>query len=148
MQHSVRLWCRLIPMSHGIDGGSGNNFSNFQSSRQHDILVVVCGCTHSIHSCVCVDKCKESGKMHVGSTQKFFNNRMRGHFQDVKQFVKKGAPSDSHAKHFGGMAPSGANTPPSMHAMLACNIQCRLEGLNDSNLFELTAESAHMKNMT
>jgi hypothetical protein len=57
-------------------------------------------------------KCKTTGKIYyIGKTQQYFKNRMRGHFQDVKQIVKKNVYSDSYAKKFGGQVPKGAKAP-------------------------------------
>jgi hypothetical protein len=61
----------------------------------------------------------------MGNTQPFFKNRMRGHFQDVKQFVEKGTSMlDSYVKHFGVVVPSGAKAPaPGMQrSLITCSI--------------------------
>jgi hypothetical protein len=46
-------------------------------------------------------KCKTTGKIYIGNTQQYFKNRMRGHFQDVKQIVENNVFSDSYAKKLG-----------------------------------------------
>jgi hypothetical protein len=59
-------------------------------------------------------KYEMTNKFYIGNTQQFFKNRMRGHFQDAKQYVEKGVLhvlSDSYARHFGGLVPKGARSP-------------------------------------
>jgi hypothetical protein len=77
----------------------------------------VCG----ISVVACKVKCKESGKMCVGSTQQFFKNCMRGHFQDVKQFVEKGTLSDSHA-HQWCQVEQTPPTPGIQRSFATCSI--------------------------
>jgi hypothetical protein len=69
-------------------------------------------------------KCKTTGKIYIGNTQQYFKNRMRGHFQDVKQIVENNVYSDSYAKHFGEQVPKGAKAPtPGMQRdLISCSI--------------------------
>jgi hypothetical protein len=69
-------------------------------------------------------KCNTLGKIYMGNIQQFFKARMRGHFQDVKQYVEKHIFSYSYAKHFGGMVPKGAQAPtPGMQRnLITCSI--------------------------
>jgi hypothetical protein len=70
-------------------------------------------------------KCKTSGNIYIlGNTQQYFKNRMRGHFQDVKQLVEKNVYSDSYAIFLGGQVPKGARAPtPGMQRdLISCSI--------------------------
>jgi hypothetical protein len=69
-------------------------------------------------------KCKTSGKIYIGNTQHYFKNRMRGHFQDVKQLVENNVYSDSYAQKFGGQVPKGvsAPTPGMQRDLISCSI--------------------------
>jgi hypothetical protein len=69
-------------------------------------------------------KCELTNKFYIGNTQQFFKNRIRGHFQDVKQYVEKNDLSDSYARHFGGLVPKGAKppTPGEQSARISCSL--------------------------
>jgi hypothetical protein len=49
---------------------------------------------------------------------------MKGHFQDIKKLMEKGAHMDSYARHFTGIWPRGAAAPsPGMQlTLIKCNI--------------------------
>ena len=68
--------------------------------------------------------CKTTNKIYIGNTQQYFKNRMRGHFQDVKNLLEKGNHSDSYARHFAGIWPKGAATPtPGMQRdLIKCEV--------------------------
>jgi hypothetical protein len=69
-------------------------------------------------------KCELTNKFYIGNTQQFFKNRMRGHFQDVKQYVEKNVLSDSYARHSEGLVPKGAKspTPGEQRVQISCSL--------------------------
>jgi hypothetical protein len=70
-------------------------------------------------------KCKNLGKIYIGNTQQFFKARLRGHIQDVTQYVEKNIFSDSYTKYFGGMVPHGARqapTPGIHRDLISCSV--------------------------
>jgi hypothetical protein len=95
-----------------------------------------CNCTSPTKSCqhgnVCrvpvvvyKVKCNTLGKICICNTQQFFKARMRGLFQDVKQYVEKHICSDSYAKQSGGMVPpqvAQAPTPGMQRDLISCSI--------------------------
>jgi hypothetical protein len=55
-----------------------------------------------------------TNKIYIWKTQQNFKEkRMKGHFQDIKKLMEKGVHSDSYARHFTGIWPRGAASPPS-----------------------------------
>ena len=70
--------------------------------------------------------CKSTGKIYIGNTQQNFKKRMMGHFQDVRQLIKKDIPSDSYAKHFASLwPPDTVPTPGMQRDMIDCKIVWR-----------------------
>jgi hypothetical protein len=69
-------------------------------------------------------KCKTTGKIYIGKTQQYFKNRMRGHFQDVKQIVEKNVYSDSYAKKKWGTSSKRSQHPTTgmQRDLISCSI--------------------------
>lgn len=67
--------------------------------------------------------CKNTGKIYIGNTQRFFKKRMQDHFGDTKRLHLKGEKSDTYAKHFAKQfPPTETPTPDQQRAGIYCSI--------------------------